>query len=107
MRVPEGTSCRLTQFRKLPRTGTRRRLKSGDVQRSRRSAVRPAAFTILFLHQKAAKDQGIHARAKEGANGVGWCVHDGFTAEIERSIHEDRYASTLAEFVDETVVERI
>src|SRR5262249_11349895 len=46
-------------------------------------------------------------RAKEGANGVGWCVHDGFTAEIERSIHDDRYAGTLAEFVDEMVVERI
>jgi hypothetical protein len=62
---------------------------------------------ILFFHQIAAEDQRVHARTEKRADGVGGRMDDSLTAEVKGRIHDDGHAGTLAEFVDEAVVERI
>jgi len=39
--------------------------------------------------------------------GVGGSVNNGFTAEIERRVHDDGNAGALAKFIDEPPIERI
>src|ERR1700687_3909785 len=101
-----GTSFRLVQLKKLPRSGTRRNPPSEGAKRKSQFARRLVDSAILFLHEAASEEQRVHAEAEEGADRIGGRVHDGLAAQIEGRVHNDGDAGVLAEFVDEAVVER-
>src|SRR6266849_620081 len=107
MSESRGTSFRLLQLRKSPRTGTRRNPPSDGANRNSRFARRLVDSAILFLHEETSEEQGVHAGAEKCADRIGWRVHDGLAAQIEGSIHDDGDAGTFAKFVDQAVVERI
>jgi hypothetical protein len=62
--------------------------------------MRPSDFVMLFLHQEAAQEERVHAGTEKGTDGVSGRMDNGFTAKVERSVHDHGNASTLAEFVD-------
>jgi hypothetical protein len=58
----------------------------------------------LFLHHKASDNQRVHTRTEEFARGIRQRIHDRLTAPVEESVHQDWYARTLSEFVDQTPI---
>src|SRR5580692_407453 len=60
-----------------------------------------------FFYKEGADNQRIHARAEESTHRVRRRVHDGFAAQIEGCIHEDRHAGAFVKFVDYAPVEGV
>src|SRR3989449_10132016 len=74
------------------------------------SGLRPEHFpriAVSLFHQERADDQRIHARAEKRAHRIGGRIDDGLTAQVKRRIHDDRHARAVAEFFDQSPVERI
>src|SRR5208283_4393022 len=87
--------------------GRRRSPAKGEAKRKKRFARRLPGSRILFRHKEAAENQDVHAGAEKGADGIRGRVDNGFTAKVERRVHDDWNAGALAKFVDEPPIERI
>src|SRR3989449_7302771 len=73
------------------------------------SGLRPEHFpriAVSLFHQERADDQRIHARAEKRSHRIGGRIDDGLTAQVKRRIHDDRHARAVAEFFDQSPVER-
>src|SRR6266436_5249037 len=81
--------------------------KTSAVANSGLALVQRSASVNSFLHKKAADRQSIHPGAEKCAYRVGRSVRDGFTAQVERGIHDDWDAGALFEFIQQTPVQRI
>src|SRR5215472_18594724 len=68
-----------------------------------RSAIAPCRImrAVSFFDEEVTYDQRVHAGAEERANRIGRSVHDGFSAQIKGSVHDEGHASAFAKFIDQ------
>src|SRR5437763_907741 len=72
-----------------------------------KSAMTPCRIIreCSFFDEEFPNNQPVHAGAEESANRLGWAMHNGFSAQIKRRIHDDRDAGALSELIDEPPID--
>src|SRR6266851_6004229 len=58
-------------------------------------------LSLLLLDHVLTHDEDVHAAAAEGAERLGWRVHDRFALEVERSVEQDGRPRRLSEGVNQ------
>src|SRR6266446_5754577 len=67
----------------------------------------PLIFHCSFFDEEASDCQRVHAGAEKCSYCVGRRVYDGFAAQIERSVQDDRYSCPFSKFIDQPPIQRI
>ena len=57
-----------------------------------------------FAQQAIADNEGVHFGSHKAMEGVFWCVDDGFTANVEACVHDNRAARLFFKGGDKSVI---